>query len=123
MSTERELAEKFKEAIETKNIDGICPYLAEDMVYEALPSTVGKKMGKVEWREQMTDMLAAVQSVKANLALVFPSGPFTQEILLLFNFSKDESGALKITSVTEYMDSFKVKELKAKMASGPPPSK
>jgi len=39
MSTERELAEKFKEAIETKNIDGIYPYLAEGMTYEVLPST------------------------------------------------------------------------------------
>ena len=40
MSTERELAEKFKEAIETKNIDGIYPYLADGMTYEVLPSTL-----------------------------------------------------------------------------------
>ena len=39
MSTERELAEKFKEAIETKNIDGIYPYLTDSMTYEVLPST------------------------------------------------------------------------------------
>ena len=39
MSTERELAEKFKEAIETKNIDIIYPYLADGMTYEVLPST------------------------------------------------------------------------------------
>ena len=40
MSTERELAEKFKEAFETKNIDGIYPYLTDDMTYEVLPSTL-----------------------------------------------------------------------------------
>ena len=39
MSTERELAEKFKEAIETRNIEAIFPHLAEDMTYEVLPST------------------------------------------------------------------------------------
>ena len=39
MSTEREIAEKFKEAVETMKIDTIVPYLAEDMVYELLPST------------------------------------------------------------------------------------
>ena len=40
MSTERELAEKFKEAVETKNIDGIYPYLADGMTYEVIPSTL-----------------------------------------------------------------------------------
>jgi hypothetical protein len=39
MSSERELADKFKEAIETRNIDVVYPYLAEDMTYEILPST------------------------------------------------------------------------------------
>jgi len=39
MSTERELAEKFKEAIETKSIDGIYPYLTDSMTYEVPPST------------------------------------------------------------------------------------
>jgi len=39
-----------------------------------------------------------------------------QDILILFNFSKDEGGALKIASVVEYVDSFKVKEVMAKMA-------
>jgi len=39
MSTEREIVEKFREAIETMNIDSIVPYMAEDMVYEMLPST------------------------------------------------------------------------------------
>jgi hypothetical protein len=62
-------------------------------------------------------------SRQANVTLAFPPGPFTQEILLLFNFAKDEGGVLKITSVVEYVDSFKVKEAKAKMGSGPPPSK
>lgn len=40
MSTERELAEKFKEAIETKNIDIIYPHLVDGMTYEILPSTL-----------------------------------------------------------------------------------
>ena len=39
MSTERELTDKFKEAIETKNIDVIYPYLTEDMTYDLLPSS------------------------------------------------------------------------------------
>lgn len=39
MSTERELADKFKEAIETKDLASIFPYLTEDMTYEVLPST------------------------------------------------------------------------------------
>jgi hypothetical protein len=39
MSTERELAEKFKEAIEAKNIDSILPHLTEGMTYEVLPTT------------------------------------------------------------------------------------
>ena len=39
MSTEREIVEKFKEAVELRNIDIILPYMAEDMVYELLPST------------------------------------------------------------------------------------
>jgi len=39
MSTERELVEKFKEAIGSKNIKTIYPYLAEGMTYEVLPST------------------------------------------------------------------------------------
>ena len=39
MSTERELVEEFKKAIETKNIDGIYPYLTDSMTYEMLPST------------------------------------------------------------------------------------
>ena len=39
MSTERELTGKFKEAIETKDINSVYPYLAEDMTYEILPSS------------------------------------------------------------------------------------
>jgi len=39
MSTEREIADKFKEAMETRNIDLIVPYLAEDATYDLLPST------------------------------------------------------------------------------------
>lgn len=39
MSTEREIVQKFKEAIETKNVDGFLPYMAEGMTYEVLPST------------------------------------------------------------------------------------
>jgi len=39
MSTERELAEKFKEAIGTRDVNAIYPYLAEGMTYEVLPST------------------------------------------------------------------------------------
>ena len=39
MSTEREIAEKFKDAVETMKIDVVFPYLAEDMTYELLPST------------------------------------------------------------------------------------
>ena len=39
MSPEREIAEKFKVAVETKNIDSVIPYLAEDLTYELLPST------------------------------------------------------------------------------------
>ena len=39
MSTEREIAEKFKDAVETMKIDVVLPYLAEDMTYELLPST------------------------------------------------------------------------------------
>lgn len=57
------------------------------------------------------------------MTLAFPDAPFTQEILLLFDFSKDEGGVLKIASITEYVDSFKVKEFKAKMASGAQSSK
>jgi len=39
MSTEREIVEKFKEALETMKPDAIVPYMAEDMAYEILPST------------------------------------------------------------------------------------
>jgi len=39
MSTEREIAEKFKDAVETMKLDVIVPYLADDMTYELLPST------------------------------------------------------------------------------------
>ena len=45
--------------------------------------------------------------------------------MFLFSFTKDESGTLKIASIVEYVDSFKVKEVKAKIAGGlggPPPS-
>lgn len=56
---------------------------------------------------------------QANVTLGFPSGPFAQEVLILFNFIKHEGGPL-IANVVEYVDSFKVKEFKAKMASKPP---
>ena len=39
MSTEREIVEKFKEGVETKNMNVILPYLTEDVTYELLPST------------------------------------------------------------------------------------
>jgi len=39
MSTEREIAEKFKESVETMKLDTFLPYTTEDMVYEILPST------------------------------------------------------------------------------------
>jgi len=39
MSTEREIVEKFKEALETMKPDTIVPYMAEDMTCEFLPST------------------------------------------------------------------------------------
>jgi len=42
--------------------------------------------------------------------------------MLLFHYTKDANGSLKIASVVEYVDSFKVKEFKGKMAGGPPPS-
>jgi predicted DNA-binding protein len=40
MSTERELAYKFKEAIEARNVEDLSPYLADDMTFEVLPSTL-----------------------------------------------------------------------------------
>jgi len=39
MSTEREIAEKFREGVEAKDLNLILPYLAEDVTYELLPST------------------------------------------------------------------------------------
>jgi len=64
----------------------------------------------------------ATPSRQANVTLTFPSGLFSQEVLLLFHFAKDASGSLKIASVVEYVDSFKVKEFKAKMAGELPSS-
>jgi len=138
MSTERELVDKFKEAFEARNIDLIDPYLAEEMSYELLPSSVGRKMTKTEWKDNASQLFGAAHSfkleptkivehplfvvVQTDIILGFPGAQFVQGILLLFNFSKDESGVLKIASVTEYVDSFKMKEWKAKMASGAPPS-
>lgn len=40
MSTERELVDKFNEAFGTKKMEHIYPYLADDMIYEVLPSTL-----------------------------------------------------------------------------------
>ena len=40
MSTERELVDKFNEALETKKLDLISPYMADDLIYEVLPSTL-----------------------------------------------------------------------------------
>ena len=42
--------------------------------------------------------------------------------MLLFHYTKDASGSLKVASVVEYVDSFKMREFKAKMAGGSPPS-
>jgi hypothetical protein len=39
MSSEREIAEKLKEAIQKRNLDVFLPYLTDDMTYEVLPST------------------------------------------------------------------------------------
>jgi len=39
MSTEREIAEKFKEAMEMRNVDLIVPYLAWDLTWDILPYT------------------------------------------------------------------------------------
>jgi len=39
MSTERQIAEKFKEAMETRNINVFAPYLAEDATCDILPYT------------------------------------------------------------------------------------
>jgi len=36
-------------------------------------------------------------------------------MLGIFQFTKDASGALKVTNVIQYVDSFKVAEIKAKM--------
>jgi hypothetical protein len=37
MSPERQIAEKFKEAMETRNIDVFAPYLADDATCDILP--------------------------------------------------------------------------------------
>ena len=39
MSTEREIVQKFKEAMETRNIDIFAPYMAEDATCDMLPYT------------------------------------------------------------------------------------
>jgi len=39
MSPERELVEKFKQAVESPRVDTIFPYLADEATYELLPST------------------------------------------------------------------------------------
>jgi len=39
MSPEREVPEKFREAMETKNIDIFAPCVAEDATVDVLPST------------------------------------------------------------------------------------
>jgi hypothetical protein len=62
-------------------------------------------------------------SRQATATLTFAPDPFIQEVLFLFNFTKDGSDVLKIASVVEHVDSSKVKVLMAEMASGPPPSK
>jgi len=83
MSTEREIAEKFKEALETMKLDTIVPYMEEDMAYELLPSTfvvlqggtplilnpirrIGRKLTKVEWVDMINGMFPMVQSVKVS---------------------------------------------------------
>ena len=40
MSSEREIIEKFKEAVETLKVETIIPHLADDVTYELLPSTL-----------------------------------------------------------------------------------
>lgn len=88
MSSERELVKKYKEAVETKNLDAIYPHLAEDMTYEVLPSTfvathvgrgnpsisstryrVGSKGDKAEWKSQMSVLLADVEFAKVRTSL------------------------------------------------------
>jgi len=50
MSTEREIVDKFKEAMETKNPEVLLPYLAEDMSFSVLPSTsVVVPPGSTSW--------------------------------------------------------------------------
>jgi len=39
MSTEHEIVEKLKEALETRNTDVVAPYVAEDATVDILPST------------------------------------------------------------------------------------
>lgn len=41
---------------------------------------------------------------------------------MLFHFTKDANGSLKIARFVEYVDSVKMKAFEAKMAGGPPPS-
>ena len=51
-----------------------------------------------------------------NVAAKFPSGYlFTHVIAFAFQYTKESNGSLKVTSVIEYLDSFKVKELQAKL--------
>ena len=40
MSTERELIVKYQEAMETRDLNGVYPYLADDMTFEILPSSL-----------------------------------------------------------------------------------
>jgi len=61
-------------------------------------------------------MTTPTPSQQGNTTLTFPPGALSQDILMFFHFAKDASGSLKITSIVEYVDSFKVNELKAKMA-------
>jgi len=50
MSTEREIVEKFKEAVEARNVDIIAPYVAEDATVDLLPSTfVVSPSGGTAW--------------------------------------------------------------------------
>jgi len=128
MSAQLDIVYKLKEAVETGKPEVATPFMAQDFTHQALPSQLGAPRRTIsQWKTYVIGIHSVLKSLKFEiLETIDNPGSITLqaishcafrdeepdipvEIVFIFKFTQDETGAPKLASTTEFMDSLAMK--------------
>lgn len=137
MSAQLDIVYKLKEALETGNPEVSAPFMADDFTHQALPAQLGApRRSKDQWKAHVKAINSSLKSLKfeildtidnpgsitlhtiAHCAFNDEEPDIPVEIVFVFKFIQDETGATKLISTLEFMDSLAMVNVAERQAKG-----